>query len=672
MRSKSTTNQQSLIYTLLCATLVCFIFCYLASTYLSPIGVSNIRLYLMIIGIYGVCIVLFQMIFCRIPSSAYSRWKEVLLSVICGIAGVLWLVRAYNEELIDKGFGFPSRLLRHRIPISIYYLAIIVVSILIIISIRRSNNMGKLYRISLGLFFVYLESMLLVTRYVRGETSMEMYHITAYTNSIFNVQSRTPYGLEATSIYGHYGILYFLPVGVLRIIGANKWMAVTITIAIFGAMAYIAQTMLFNYIFKSDIFYTLALICNAVMHIERNDGIYYQINPHRILFPSLLLLTCYWYINSKQHRKLYEFILWVLVCLSIIWNTETGVVCCCVITVVTFYVFSNEKGRYRLLALFAKLGIAMISVLMAYIIPNLYNIACGGRWNSILEYIYPTGSLLKNMIPGSGVQIQDSLGQVLPTVQATMQYNIQTILETSFGTPFEGYCLYIVVLGGFFFVNLVRLLKFELSENDMFMVIVSFMGLGIFTYYMNRATSSNFAVVVFYLVFVMIYILETESNNFLTASTNKTSIISVIDPQKILYMLGIVIVSVLCISSVGAMGERLERYEETYNNAEKMHDYLWHYTGVLEDIPDDTIIAIVGYDANTIAALLDVNSHVHIMDFEDMTKEGLIKMQNVLEQKDFPYLMVLGLDDGQKQYIPEKYDVYYDYGDNDYLYKMVE
>ena len=114
------------------------------------------------------------------------------------------------------------------------------------------------------------------------------------------------------------------------------------------------------------------------------------------------------------------------------------------------------------------------------------------------------------------------------------------------------------------------------------------------------------------------------------------------------------------------------KYEETYNNAEKMHDYLWHYTEILEDIPDDTTIAIVGFDANTIAALLDVNSHVHIMDFEDMTNEGLIKMQDVLEQEDFPYVMVLGLSDGQKEYIPDKYNVFYDYGDNDYLYNLAE
>ena len=267
MSSKCATKQ-SLVYTLLCAALVCFAFCYYASTYLSPIGVSNIKLYLMILCIYGVCIFIFQGIFDRLLGSNCSRRSEILLSVVCGITGVVWLVRAYNEELIDKGFGFPSRLLRHRIPISVYYLAIIVVSIMIIISIRRSNNVSKIYRMSLACFFVYLESMLLVTRYVRGETSMEMYHITAYTNSIINVQSRTPYGLEATSIYGHYGILYFLPVAVLRFIGANKWMAVTITIALFGAMAYIAQTMLFNYIFKNDTFYTLAMVCNAVMHIE--------------------------------------------------------------------------------------------------------------------------------------------------------------------------------------------------------------------------------------------------------------------------------------------------------------------------------------------------------------------------------------------------------------------
>ena len=671
MSSKCATKQ-SLVYTLLCAALVCFAFCYYASTYLSPIGVSNIKLYLMILCIYGVCIFIFQGIFCRLLGSNCSRRSEILLSVVCGITGVVWLVRAYNEELIDKGFGFPSRLLRHRIPISVYYLAIIVVSIMIIISIRRSNNVSKIYRMSLACFFVYLESMLLVTRYVRGETSMEMYHITAYTNSIINVQSRTPYGLEATSIYGHYGILYFLPVAVLRFIGANKWMAVTITIALFGAMAYIAQTMLFNYIFKNDTFYTLAMVCNAVMHIERNDGIYYQINPHRILFPSLLLLVCYWYINSKQYRRRYEAILWMLVSLSIIWNTETGIVCCGVIAVVTFYMSSCERGRYLFSSLFVKLGLAVFSVLMAYIIPNLYNIVCGGRWNTILEYIYPSGNLFKNIIPVSSVDVSDTVGHATSTVQASMQFDMQSILETSFGTPFEGYWLYIIVLGGFLFVNFVRLVKFDLPENDIFMAIVSFMGLGVFTYYMNRATSSNFAVVIFYLVFVLVYILETESKQCLIAPINEKNLFRDNAPQKIIYLLGIVIVSVLCISSVGAMGERLERYEETYNNAEKMHDYLWHYTEILEDIPDDTTIAIVGFDANTIAALLDVNSHVHIRDFEDMTNEGLIKMQDVLEQEDFPYVMVLGLSDGQKEYIPDKYNVFYDYGDNDYLYNLAE
>lgn len=671
MSSKST-ERQGQIYVLICAAVVCFLFCYFASVFLSPRGISNIKLYILILCVYGISVVFVGRLFSHYLLRDRNKWIDYVVSVICGICGAVWLIRAYSEELVDKGFGFPSRLLRHRIPLSIYYLAILVVTLVIISFVcrRKDNNRNILYRLSIGCFFVYLESMLLVTRYVPGEHSMEMYHITAYTNSIINVQSRTPYGLEATSIYGHYGILYFLPVAILRFLGANKWMAVTITIAIFGAIAYIAQTMLFNYVFKSDVFYTLAVLCNAIMHIERNDGIYYQINPHRILFPSLILLVIYWYIHNKQHRKRYELILWALVCLSIIWNTESGIVCCAVSVAVSYYVYSQERGKHSLSGLFSKIGIALATLVIAYIIPNIYNLAVGGNWNSVLVYIYPAGSLLKSLIPTSGVDVSESVTQTASSVQASMQYDMQSILETSFGTPFEGYWLYIVVLGGFFFINFVRLIEFELLDCDVYMSIVAFMGIGIFTYYMNRATSSNFAVVMFYLTFVLIYVLENNSSFLANTFGDGDSLCQFVNPNNVIYLFGIVIVSVLCISSVGAMGERLERYNATYNNAEKMHDYLWHYTEVLEDIPDETKIAIVGFDANTIAALLDVNSHVHIMDFEDMTKEGLIKMQDVLEQDDFPYVMILGLSDAQKLYIPDKYEVFYDYGDNDYLYKL--
>lgn len=629
--------------------------------------------------VYAGAIVMFFLTY-AIAIYVGSKFKiNTLLSTVIAagyfFAGAYWLIRAYFEELYDRGFAFPTRLIRHRLPAPVYVLAMFAVIVMLCILSQRSMGFSKsrIYRTSISMFFIYIETMLLFTRNTFGEYSMEMFHINAYINSIFNVQSLTPYSMASTSIYGHYGLIYFIPVAILRLLGTNKWIAIVGAITFFGCIAYIAQTLLLNFLLENDLFFTLALICNAVMHIERNDGVYYQITPHRVLFPSLVLLFCYLYSNIKSKEKFFEVALWLLASMSVIWNFETGLVCTGIILIMTSYQACKRIQKYKISTIAVRVGYAILSFTLAYVVVNVYNLIVGGTWNDILEFIYPSGSLLRSLgfLEASAPVIENiqTVASVTDTaVAATTEYDIKSILQTTIGTPFEGYWLYIILMCGYICSKFFEAFKFKISNKDLSVLLTSFMGLGIFSYYMNRSTSSNLQIIVYEFTLVFIYVLESNAE-YTPANTYQVKANPV---RCITYLFGIVIASSLCISTLGDLGGRLERYMKHYYANENLEEYLWQFRDVINEFPEGDRVAIIGNDASTVAALLDTNTYVHIMDFEDMTDEGLARMHDIIEENQFPYIISIKMLDNQKAYIPEQYVVDHEFLKDIYLLKRSE
>ncbi len=84
----------------------------------------------------------------------------------------------------------------------------------------RNNNFSvKAWAMSLSMsFLTLLVAYNFYTPEVFSETNRTVFYMDAYFNSIYNVLHGSPYTEYTTSIYGHYGILYKLPMKILEAI----------------------------------------------------------------------------------------------------------------------------------------------------------------------------------------------------------------------------------------------------------------------------------------------------------------------------------------------------------------------------------------------------------------------------------------------------------------------
>lgn len=217
----------------------------------------------------------------------------------------------------------------------------------------------------------------------------------------------------------------------------------------------------------------LSVATSAVMVYK--TGTYTQMIPHRYLFPALLLFWCTVVILDSS-KKWTEYAGWALCSLSIVWNTETGLVCtlafgalCCVRQV-------KAKGwNYRNIYIAFKI---ITSFIASMALVNIYNVLAGGEINSIKTFIYPIMS---------------------------ETYDVNNLTA---GVPVgpQFYILEIIIFLVPISIILIKLLKnnvAEISKTDEIILLSTTMGLGLFTYYINRAAYANISISHFELLIIL-------------------------------------------------------------------------------------------------------------------------------------------------------------------------
>lgn len=222
--------------------------------------------------------------------------------------------------------------------------------------------------------------------FVRGYS--DRLHAHAYYNSIYNVLHGSPYGEEATSIYGHYGILYRLP---MKLLGGD-FIDFILLNSILGALCFLAMFLAIHFLVKNNLLRLLGALSMTFPVLSMRGGYYWQLWPHRILFMSLLI--CFAAVCVHFHLLHWSTCLlgYLLCILGILWNTESGLFC--TIAWAGFWILHYLcKCQWRFPGILGTgilhLGAIFLSFFTAYGIVNLYNLAMGGTWNSLKEFLFP-------------------------------------------------------------------------------------------------------------------------------------------------------------------------------------------------------------------------------------------------------------------------------------------
>lgn len=361
---------------LIISTMFLFLYFYAIKGVSDSQIVSNIVLYAGAIVVFMVIYCLMNLLTSRVK---VNKVAERVLTFIVVLLSLLWIVSAFFEE-IKPDVNFAYSYLRHNMPLLLYVIILVAAFFFVLAIIRKKTDTSLILRIAIGVMFVVIETFFLYAPAIFNDSLGGTFHATAYVNSIVNVLHKTPYEYWTTSIYGHYGLFYFIPIKLLQLLGINQWIAITTSIAFFGGICFMAETLLIHKLIKNDSFYVLTVVANALINTQIYRGIYWQVNPHRLLFPALILLLSYYYYetDNKNKEKKYLIFLWIISSLSIVWNFECGIICVLVCFLVCIYKQCVKANKIELGIIVKNIGIVVLVGFVAFLIVNIYNKFCGG------------------------------------------------------------------------------------------------------------------------------------------------------------------------------------------------------------------------------------------------------------------------------------------------------
>lgn len=345
---------------------------------------------------YGATILLFCFFFLFLYGILNSRTSQTMpspsfaigTSILLLIGSIVFLLFMFQLEGNIYG-GATTRYIWHKLPFWLVVLFLTAEIVFFFFCYKGSSL--KLPDAALYILYGSLALLICFTYYTpaafHGNSSSRL-HIDAYFNSIYNVLHGSPYSEYVTSIYGHYGILYKLP---LKILGGD-FVDFVLLNAVLGALSFLAMFLCLHFMVKNNLLRILGCISMTFPYLTMRSGIYWQVWPHRILFMSLMLFFAAACVHFKKRNAVTCILGYLLSMLGILWNTESGLFCA--IAWAGFWILRilcQKRNRFRKILLSGALHLisVVLCFLGAYGIVGIYNICHGGTFNTISEFLFP-------------------------------------------------------------------------------------------------------------------------------------------------------------------------------------------------------------------------------------------------------------------------------------------
>ena len=351
---------------------------------------SNMVNYAIVLILFGVSLVVFGNFFMRksLPRCSMLKSVEVRLRngtstkmigavLVAAVAYILY----YVLYAIDTEMAAPKVIrtaLTEQKVVPLFYVLSISFFVLVMYALLRGKDCS-LYWVKAGYLVsavMYFGGLFLVNYFVA-----DAYHGEAYLESVFNVADGVPYEELTTGIYGHYALFFLLP---MKIFGARPVVA-QIMIALVGVVTDMTMLYCIHHLVEKNWLRLLFAMAVPVVPFAYRQTNYWQLQPHRLVFPVLLaayMLAC----PRTQERielKSKAFLGgWILCMLSVLWNTESGLFCIvgwCAGCLVCWWqqevwYAGIQWKRYAIMV-----ASAVVAIFGAIGITNLYNLACGGK-----------------------------------------------------------------------------------------------------------------------------------------------------------------------------------------------------------------------------------------------------------------------------------------------------
>ncbi len=352
--------------------------------------------------IYGITLVLFCLAFLvcmgltgrmkgkQSYSDGNAAGQKILFSVLLLSQIPFWIICVANET--DQVGSVAGRYGWHTHPLIFGIILFLAELIILTWMYAKISVPGRDGEWIVWLTYVVLTVLILYSMYTpnifgRGEQS-DSYHCHAYFNSVYNIYQGMPYTHNVTSIYGHYALFFKIPMKLLH----GDFRAFVMMLAMVGTLAHVCAFLTLQLLVESRALRIAGALAIAFPILGMRGGYYWQVWPHRIVFPMILLLYGA-VILKKNYRGFISTAGGYLICLlAVLWNTETGIFLA--ISWAAMYVsryFSENRvkiGKFLINIAVHVAGI-VFSVLGAYGTVNLYNILKHSPVNSLEDFLVP-------------------------------------------------------------------------------------------------------------------------------------------------------------------------------------------------------------------------------------------------------------------------------------------
>ncbi len=447
-----------------------------------------------------------------------------------------------------------------------------------------------------------------------------LHHYDAYFYPVYKVYSGQVLGLD---FHDNYGFYPYLIVPILKAFGPITIASFSLFMGILSAITFVSFSC-FIYKICRNKFIAMAgsIACLYVSLLYRENEIIgapvLQQFPHRILFPAVFLLIAYLQVEasaSDKRRYWLKGLAYVLSIVSIIWNTETGLILLIVNFLFQSYLQLLEKkadGGFRFKKVFPdvlKNGcFALLSLLCSLGMIYLLTYLQSGNLISVFELF---SRIFSYYFIGFGMIKMPVIGiwwLVVGIYTISLSKSLILFLE-----PFK---------------------KDETDhKNSLYLFLLAIMGIGLFLYYQGRSHWHS----IIYVSWVAV-LLITKWVDILVQSSEKNLSRNRANP-KLNYLMIVLGFGILCYLSFFAGREILspahhirthkEMQKTSYRSLESVTNYpdpngslvnqmLFLYDSIRTDEEEEEDIVIIATGANEVLSRFEKKNVAPIPEITDL------------------------------------------------------
>lgn len=344
------------------------------------------------------------------------------------VAGMLlaWLVANFIPSSQGALWQGTARIrFRYRMPLAVYLPCLTVTCAIACMAVQSSARLqpkgSRKVRLAAALVYSLILSSLFYVPNIFGD---DPYHIQGWEGTVLEVMNFVPYDADhEVSMYGHYGMIYLLPMRLLLLLGLPCNVAVAALQFLVTALMFLSVMYVLDRLVQNDAAFYLFML-GAGSFLQFGTRAYFQQEPHRMFFGAVIsayliamelggrsgepghkngqpesgqaehALTERGQGHGPKHKRgRWLLPLLALGAASLLWNTETGLVCMGGISLYLFMTFADCSGsllsrrNLRVLLLSALAFLAEFAAAM--LLANAYNLLCGGRPIGFKDFIFP-------------------------------------------------------------------------------------------------------------------------------------------------------------------------------------------------------------------------------------------------------------------------------------------